>query len=166
LKIKRNQEWKTFLIKLFAIWTDSSKKYVIIESRSLSASSFLLGKEVKRLKRLLDELIKECLSKRNPPESQHDDHELDLDETTVDYLYHRIVDRMVMRMFDNLAENEHLMREFRELTKIQKMVILFNFMMDFDPEETANIIGVSMNSVYLHKSKALLRFYEELQHLF
>ena len=76
-----------------------------------------------------------------------------------------VVDSIIIRMFDNLVESERMTRGFCKLTKIQRMVILFNIVLELDLEDTADMVGVSMNSVYLHKSRALRRLKKELENI-
>jgi DNA-directed RNA polymerase specialized sigma24 family protein len=89
----------------------------------------------------------------------------DFDDAEIEVLYRRLVDKLVIRMFENMVENALIQCEFRKLTKRQRMVILLNVLMKIKPKTTADMIGSTTNSVYLHKSRALQKLREELQDL-
>ena len=100
-------------------------------------------------------------------ESKHKStkNELDfeLSENEVLYLYSKIVDKMIIRMFNNMIENNETQKSFKKLSRLQRMIILFNVILDFSLDDTAIIVGSSLNSIKSQKSKAVKRMKRELE---
>jgi predicted ATPase len=89
----------------------------------------------------------------------------DFDDVEIEILYRRLVDKLVIRMFENMVENALIQCEFRKLTNRQRMVILLNVLMKIKPKTTADMIGSTIDNVYQHKSRALQKLRKELQDL-
>ena len=106
-----------------------------------------------------DKFIMQLLNNSNARDTEKD---MDLDEAEINYLYLHIVDKVVVRMFDNTIYNEDLRIAFRKLNRIEKMVILFNVAWGINLKLTAEIIGTSINSVKVQKNKAMKRLKQEL----
>lgn len=89
----------------------------------------------------------------------------DFDDAEIEALYRMLVDKLVIRIFENMTENALIQCGFRKLTKLQRMVIMLNVLMDFKPKATADLIGATTDSVYMHKSRALHKLRQELEDL-
>ena len=86
----------------------------------------------------------------------------DIDDAEILYLYSKIVDKMVMDLFDENTGNWKITRGFRRLSPMQRMVILFNIIYGINLKTTATLIGSSLNSVKVQKNRALKRLKEEI----
>ena len=85
-----------------------------------------------------------------------------LDEQEILYLYSKIVDKVIVKMFNNMVEDEKMQKSFKKLSSLQRMVILFNVILDFSLKDTSIIIDSSLNSIKSQKSKAVKRLKKEL----
>jgi DNA-directed RNA polymerase specialized sigma24 family protein len=126
---------------------------------------FLFREEVKRLSGSFDKFLEEYFLSAMKRDLEMREQEIDFDGAEIEALYRMLVDKLVIRIFENMIENELIRREFRKLTKLQRMVIVLNVLMKIKPEMTADMIGATTNSVYLHKSRALRRLRQELENL-
>jgi len=86
----------------------------------------------------------------------------DIDDAEILYLYSKIVDKMVMDLFDENTGNWRITHGFRQLSTMQRMVILFNIIYGINLKTTATLIGSSLNSVKVQKNRALKRLKEEI----
>lgn len=80
-------------------------------------------------------------------------------------IYNKIIDQAVIRMFENIVENDLLCIVFKSLSRTERLIILFNVLMDYEVEETAGIIGTNRDSVYNLKCRALKKFKEAIEEL-
>ena len=80
-------------------------------------------------------------------------------------IYNKIIDMAVTRVFENTIENDLLCIVFKSLSRTERLVILFNVLMDYDIEETANVIGANRDRVYSRKCDALKKFRDAIDGL-
>jgi len=80
-------------------------------------------------------------------------------------IYNKIIDQAVIRVFDNTIENDLLCIVFKSLSRTERLIILFNVLMDYDIDETASVIGTNRDSVYNLKCRALKKFKEAIEGL-
>ncbi|MDR2357984.1 MAG: hypothetical protein LBD92_07895 [Oscillospiraceae bacterium] len=89
----------------------------------------------------------------------------DFDDAEIEVLYRWLVDKLVIRIFENMIDNIQIQHEFRKLTKRQRMVVMLNVLMKINTETTADMIGITTDNVHQHRSRALRRLRKELQDL-
>ena len=112
---------------------------------------------------ILDEIIKDILySNKKFNYLENSDPIEDIKSKEIKNLYEKILDKVVISMFNEYIENELLYRVFLKLTRVQRMIIVFHILLDFNAKETAEILGNNEDSIYSQKYKALKRFKEEL----
>jgi len=75
-----------------------------------------------------------------------------------DRLYNKIIDLAVIKMFENIIDNDLLCVVFKSLSRTERLIILFNVLMDYELEDTIAIIGTNRDSVYSLKCRALKKF--------
>jgi len=80
-------------------------------------------------------------------------------------IYNKIIDMAVIRVFENTIENDLLCIVFKSLSRTERLVILFNVLMDYDVEETASVIGTNRDRVYSRKCDALKKFRDAIEGL-
>jgi len=71
--------------------------------------------------------------------------------------YVRIIDKLVIKIFENNIESELLNAALHKLSPIQRKILLLCVLHDFSTESTAYLLSTSKNNVYVQKCKALKR---------
>jgi len=79
--------------------------------------------------------------------------------------YNKVIDQTAIRMFDKTIENESLCIIFKALSRTERLIILFNILMNYEIDDTAEIIGTHRDSIYSLKYRALKKFKAALEGL-
>jgi DNA-directed RNA polymerase specialized sigma24 family protein len=99
-----------------------------------------------------DCLITELLSEKKVPASTS---KWKSSKTEFDKIYRKIIDQALIGAFEELVDNELLRIVFKQLSHTERLIILFNVMLEYEIADTADIIGSSRDSVYSLKHRAL-----------
>ena len=86
----------------------------------------------------------------------------DIDEKEITGIQRVLVDTIASKLFEEIIESTLLCEVFSKLPHTQRLVILLHVLMNYEIDETAEILGSNCDSIYSQKHKALRRFKEEL----
>lgn len=70
-------------------------------------------------------------------------------------VYRSILDNYAISLVFNFFENENIVREIMRLSTVERVIIVFHFVLALDLNEISAIIHSSPGSVYSQKSKAI-----------
>ena len=94
-----------------------------------------------------------------------EENEGEFDAKEFNKIYNKIIDLAVINTFENIVDNESLCLVFRRLSRTERLIILFNILMEYRGDATAKAIGVSTDTVYRLKHRALKKFQAALEGL-
>ena len=154
------------IIKFFLlVWLDSTFEYGLINIRRNKFSSFphFQGKEVIYMSEFFEHLLFNIFMERTEIVPQQ--NEENIDDKDFDRLYKKIIDMAVIKLFEKTVENDILCVVFRQLSRTERLIILFNVLMDYEAEYTAKAIGTDKNTVYNLKHRALKKFQAAIEDL-
>ena len=113
---------------------------------------------------IFEHLILEHLFESNKTGTKQE-HEDEFDAKEFNKIYNKIIDLAVINTFENIVDNELLCLVFRRLSRTERLIIMFNILMDYKGDATAKAIGVNTDTVYRLKHRALKKFQAALEGL-
>ena len=119
-------------------------------------------REGERMSEFFNNLIEDILLKKSfsNPTRQSDGFSKESKK-----IYNKVIDTVVSSVFENTIENDLLCIVFKSLSRTERIIILFNVLMDYGIADTAYIIGTNKDSVYNLKCRALKKFKKAIEDL-
>lgn len=70
-------------------------------------------------------------------------------------IYRNILDNYAICLVIDTFENEKILKAIMQLSTLQRLIIVFSFILAFDMKEISVVVRTSPQSVYSQKSKAI-----------
>ena len=132
-----------------------------IDGLSLPPSAMRKGKEVKPLKySFIDIFIKSISEKRIDNKKNVDTS--NIDDKEIEAVYNALIDKLVHNIFFETVGDEVLITAFMKLSRLEKIIVVFNIMLDYDASDVADIMNTTSQSVHTQKYKALRKLRKAL----
>lgn len=78
-----------------------------------------------------------------------------IDDTQVISEFRKILDRMSIELIHTTFDNEKLLETMLSLSRIERIIIVFNIILGMEVSEIAYLLNITPDSVYTQKCKAL-----------
>lgn len=78
-----------------------------------------------------------------------------IDDTQVISEFRKILDRMSIELIHTTFDNEKLLETMFSLSRIERIIIVFNIILGMEVSEIAYLLNITPDSVYTQKCKAL-----------
>ncbi|GEM_PF-880545 len=78
-----------------------------------------------------------------------------IDDTQVISEFRKILDRMSIELIHTTFDNEKLLETMLSLSRIERIIIVFNIILGMEVSEIAYLLNITLDSVYTQKCKAL-----------
>lgn len=76
-------------------------------------------------------------------------------ETEMEDTYKKIVDKLAHSIFFAAVDDEMLLEAFDKLSRMEKIIVVFNIMLDYSSSDIAVLADSTEDSVYSQKYKSL-----------
>lgn len=102
------------------------------------------------------EILISTVSQRSTAELSESFRET-VDEEEMNSVYNKIIDGLVHNIFFETIGDELLLKAFEKLPRLEKIIVVFNIMLNYSPSEVAVIANTTPTSIHAQKYKALQR---------
>ena len=94
--------------------------------------------------------------------SSDNDEDIIITEKEMENTYKKIIDKLAHNIFFAAVGNELLLEAFEKLSRLERIIVVFNIMLDYSSADIAMLAGSTPDSIYSQKSKALKKLRESM----
>lgn len=107
-------------------------------------------------------LIQKLISTVGSELSSDNDEDIIITEKEMENTYKKIIDKLAHNIFFAAVGNELLLEVFEKLSRLERIIVVFNIMLDYSSADIAMLAGSTPDSIYSQKSKALKKLRESM----